>query len=325
MEEQNDLFDLDLGEEVNSDAQMASDPNDEPVEFSDYEEGSADMDQAEEPTFIERYLADNGIDKSKVQVYDENGELSETSFDELSDAQKYDILQSLGDRSNNLLSDDEIAAINYLRQNKMSLADFAQWQNQLGAQSIQQTPTEKNIVDGYSDEEVIAVDMIRRFGDDVSNEEIQEEIDRLKENPETFSKRANALRANYKAEEDAYNKMLEDENRMKMEQARSEFTRNYVDVARNMNYIQGVTLEDDDKNELLNFVLTKDDAGNTAFQKAMNDPESVLKMSWYLLHGDETYGATVDYFKKLISERNNNNKSRTVNRSKRPSGDMFTI
>ena len=319
---ENDYQDLGMDQSVSENVSQ----NDETLDdYESFEETSLTDEPSKEASFVEKYLADNGLDKSKIKVYDESGDESEVDFDELSEEQKYDVLMSLNDRSNDLLSDDEIATINYLRQNNMSLSDFAKWQNQLGAQSVQQTPTEQSSIDNYSDEEVIAVDMIRRFGDDVSNEEIQEEIERLKENQETFEKRVRALRVNYKAEEDAYSKMLEDENKIKMEQARNEFTRDYVNVAKNMNYIQGVTLEDDDKNELLNFVLTKDDAGNTEFQKVMNDPESVLKMAWYFLHGEETYGATVDYFKKLISERNNNNKPRAVNRSKQSSGDIFTI
>ncbi len=319
---ENDYQDLGMDQSVSEDVSQSDETLDD---YESFEETSLIDEPSKEVSFVEKYLADNGLDKSKIKVYDESGDESEVDFDELSEEQKYDVLMSLNDRSNDLLSDDEIATINYLRQNNMSLSDFANWQNQLGARSVQQTPTEQSSIDNYSDEEVIAVDMIRRFGDDVSNEEIQEEIERLKENPETFEKRVRALRVNYKAEEDAYSKMLEDENKIKMEQARNEFTRDYVNVAKNMNYIQGVTLEDDDKNELLNFVLTKDDAGNTEFQKVMNDPESVLKMAWYFLHGEETYGATVDYFKKLISERNNNNKPRAVNRSKQSSGDIFTI
>lgn len=322
MEWENDYEDLGLDQTQEETGSASDDTLDE---YEPFEEGSADVD-ATEKSFIERYLGDNGIDKSQVTVYDENGEATEVDFDALSEDQKYDILKSLGDRSDDLLSDDEIAAINYLRQNNMSLSDFAQWQNQLGAQSMQQETVPQNTIDTYNDEEIIAVDMIRRFGDNISNEEIQEEIDRLKENPETFAKRADMLRANYQAEENAYNQMLIEDENQKMEQARGQFMQDYVNVARNMNYIQGVTLEDDDKNELLNFVLTKDDAGHTAFQKAMDDPENVLKMSWYLLHGDEIYDTTVDYFKKLISDRNNNNnKPRTVNRSRKPSEDVFSI
>ena len=86
----------------------------------------------------------------------------------------------------------------------------------------------------------------------------------------------------------------------------------YTEAVRDLNDIQGISLEDADKQELLQFVLEKDAANRTGFSKALDDPINVLKMAWFLKHGEDTFESVVDYFKKEITKREKANKQPRV-------------
>jgi paraquat-inducible protein B len=152
----------------------------------------------------------------------------------------------------------------------------------------------------------------------MSDEEIDAEIDRLKQDPDTYQKRVDLLRKAYAEEEAAEAKLYEEQEQNRRIQDNAEFQNSYIQTAKYLDNIQGITLDLNDKEELLDFVLTKDAANNTGLSKAMQDPKNVLKMAWYLLHGEETFDATVDYFKNEISkrERNASSKPRVINKSK---------
>jgi hypothetical protein len=163
---------------------------------------------------------------------------------------------------------------------------------------------------------MIAYDFIQRFGEEMSDEEIDAEIDRLKADPDAYAKRVNLLRASYKSEAEAQSKLYEQEEQTRNQAAEEEFKTAYINAAGNINYIHGMDLDNNDRQELLDFVLTKDAANRTGLSKALDNPESVLKMAWYLLHGEETYDNTVDYFKKEIAKRSKENNTRVINRAR---------
>jgi len=48
--------------------------------------------------------------------------------------------------------------------------------------------------------------------------------------------------------------------------------------------------------------LTTDAANRTGFSKLLSDPESLVKLAWFYLYGDQTFEATVDYFKNELSK-----------------------
>jgi len=41
--------------------------------------------------------------------------------------------------------------------------------------------------------------------------------------------------------------------------------------------------------DVANFILGKDDAGNRYFANALNDPEALVKMAWYITKGPEVF------------------------------------
>lgn len=299
-----DNFEFDFGDEtleqvIDEGQTSLAEFDDSEVEYSDsdynedYEDSSKD--------YISRLLESRGIDRNRVQILDEEGNPTEVSFDSLSEQDKFDILNYQDDPV--LPEDHEIQMINFLRQNNMTLQDFAEWQRQEAIQeylSQQQTVSD---TDSYSDEEIVAYDYIKRFGDSMSDEEIDAEIERLKADPEAFAKRVSLLRNAFKAEEEAQAKLYQDEAAAKQAENEQMFVNTYHQAMASIDSIQNTELDDNDRDELLRFVLEKDQANRTGLSKAMDNPENVLKMAWYLLHGEERVDAMIDYFQKEISKR----------------------
>lgn len=299
-----DNFEFDFGDETLD--QVIDDGQTSPTEFDDSEIEYSDSDYNEDyedssKDYISRLLESRGIDRNRVQILDEEGNPTEVSFDSLSEQDKFDILNYQDDSV--LPEDHEIQMINFLRQNNMTLQDFAEWQRQEAIQEYlagQQTVSD---TDSYSDEEIVAYDYIKRFGESMSDEEIDAEIERLKSDPEAFAKRVSLLRNAFKAEEEAQAKLYQDEAAAKQAENEKMFVNTYHQAMAGIDSIQNTELDDNDRDELLRFVLEKDQANRTGLSKAMDNPENVLKMAWYLLHGEERVDAMIDYFQKEISKR----------------------
>jgi hypothetical protein len=299
-----DNFEFDFGDETLD--QVIDEGQTSPAEFDDSDIEYSDSDYNEDyedssKDYISRLLESRGIDRNRVQILDEEGNPTEVSFDSLSEQDKFDILNYQDDPV--LPEDHEIQMINFLRQNNMTLQDFAEWQRQEAIQEYLAGQAPTSDTDSYSDEEIVAYDYIKRFGESMSDEEIDAEIERLKADPEAFAKRVSLLRNAFKAEEEAQAKLYQDEAAAKQAENEKMFVDTYHQAMAGIDSIQNTELDDNDRDELLRFVLEKDQANRTGLSKAMDNPENVLKMAWYLLHGEERVDAMIDYFQKEISKR----------------------
>jgi hypothetical protein len=299
-----DNFDFDFGEETLD--QIIDEGISTPAEFDDpdveYTNSDYNEDHEEDSKdYISRLLESRGIDRNRIQILDEEGNPSEVSFDSLSEQDKFDILNYQEDPV--LPEDHEIQMINFLRQNNMTLQDFAEWQRQEAIKEYLSGQMPVSETDSYSDEEIVAYDYIKRFGESMSDEEIDDEINRLKADPEAFEKRVSLLRNAFKAEEEAQAKLYQDQEAAIRQENEGMFINTYYQALAQIDNIQNIELDDNDRDELLRFVLEKDQANRTGLSKAMDNPENVLKMAWYLLHGEECNNAMIDYFQKEISKR----------------------
>ena len=310
---EDDLFQF---EPTDDELNQIQDPNpDDNTIFEDDNLNTVNNDDNQnEGDYVSRLLEARGFKDKKIQVTNEDGELEEVNFDDLTDQEKFDLLN---DQDQGVMpSDEELKTLNFLRTNNMTLEDFAKWQREQAVQEYLANQSPITEFDEFTDDEMIAYDFIQRFGEEMTDEEIDAEIDRLKADPDAYQKRVNLLRASYKSEAEAQSKLYEQEEQTRNQAAEEEFKTAYVNAAGNINYIHGMDLDNNDKQELLDFVLTKDAANRTGLSKALDNPESVLKMAWYLLHGEETYDATVDHFKKEIAKRSKENSTRVINRSR---------
>lgn len=321
MEDNEDLFNFDTEQPVSEPTPTNQEPDDYGYEEEHYENVS-DNDDSTEKSYIDMLLESRGIKDHKIQIQDETGETTETNFDDLTDQEKFDFLNQ--DSNYAMPSDDELDTLNYLRSNKMSLQDFAEWQRQEGVKDYLAGQQPKTETDSYTDDEIIAYDFIQRFGDDMSDEEIDAEIERLKEDESAYRKRVDLLRTAYKNEEVAQAKLYEDERNKQAQENQQNFINAYTSALQNINSIQGIELDNNDKNELYQFVLAKDPNNRTEFSKLLDDPEQVLKMAWFARYGEQAMNDVIDYFKKEITKRDKGT-TRVVNKqsSRSSSKDAF--
>jgi hypothetical protein len=85
----------------------------------------------------------------------------------------------------------------------MSIQDFANWQRDEAVKEyLAQNQSYKTDIDSLSDDQVYAFDIISRFGEDISDEEIDKEIELAKQDPDGFNKKVQLLRDQYKKQEE---------------------------------------------------------------------------------------------------------------------------
>lgn len=287
-----------------------------------YDQNENDNNQFEEndynenSDYIEQYLRNRGIDKYNVQIENENGEIETVQFDDLSDEEKLSILEN---SENSPITDEELETLNYLRANGINMKEYTELIQQNAIKDyINQSQTENFESDNLSDDQIFMLDLIDRFGDSMSNEEIESELENAKQDEELFQKKVEVIRSNYKQKEDEIRIANEQEEDVKRKQDYEEFANSITQSINNLNEIQGVELESEDKQQIADFLLTTDAANRTGFSKLLSDPESLVKLAWFYLYGDQTFEATVDYFKNELSKaRRINQNPRTINKTRK--------
>jgi hypothetical protein len=187
-------------------------------EIDDYDGGFPveDFQQQEPPTinsnseddYLTSYLRTKGIeDPNRILFEGENeGETVERRWDELTDEEKFNILNTPSDveDDNQYVVDeqpvdgeeefpDEIAFLRQLKDNGMTLQQYLE-----GIQNNQE-PTYK--VDDLSDEELFLLDLESRVGE-LTEEQGAEYLNLAKQNEELFKKQVEGIRKEYKQKED---------------------------------------------------------------------------------------------------------------------------
>lgn len=269
-------------------------------------------------------LKNKGIDPNSIKCENENGEIEELKFSELSKEEQLSLLSDIETESNDEYSETELEAIEFLRENNMSISELAQAIRQ---KTIDELKTEEQTysVDEFTDDELFIADFRNKYGEDFTEDELLAELEKAKENEDLFNKKMTKLRTDYKSYEDAEKE--EKTARAKAEQDRiyNEYVSNMVNVAKNINDLHDTAeLEETDKSEILDFIFNEDGNGKTALQKAFDDPETLFKVAWYIKHGDEVFKEIHQYYQGEISKLSKNTKTKPVETVVKPSKNQHT-
>ena len=258
---------------------------------SDKEESEPEPEKEEKEDYLTRVLKSKGVDKSRVRIENEDGDIEEWDFDDLDDETKYGILS----QQDIPLSDDEIQDINFLRRNRMNLRDFAKYQQEQAVKDyLAQNQNPQYTVDQVSDDDLFKFELKEQMPD-LTDEEVDEQLNKAKENESFFRKKIQALRTEYKNMEDAQTKQMEADAQAQSEQQFNAMAQAIVSAARNIDEMNGMVLDDDDKEEVLSFLLDRDANGQSQFYKLFENPDALFKMAWFALKGPEAYDARTDY------------------------------
>ena len=306
----------------------------------DSEEPSEESSNDPEPTEPEldvwhQYLKDLGVSDSKaIQFENEDGEIETVDFDTLDKETQLTMLKELTDPG---LSEHEIQVVNYLRQNNASFDDVI---NYFAEQRLQQYLTENPdqvhqkvySIDEYTNDELYLADLKNKYPD-FSEEELLAELDAAKLNEELFNKKSDIIRQQYKEQEDRQKQEAEAAEQQRYE----DLQQNIVNAVLNFKEIsidpdpesedwRGLEIEDGDRQNILSYLLDQDQEGKSRLVRDIEDPNELIKLSWYKLYGDETFKHITGYWKGLLKEARQENAklSKQIEKYKKETNTVVT-
>ena len=262
--------------------------------------------QEPEGDFMSDFLKTRGIDDlNSINFQDDDGNITTRKWDELSNEEKINILnmplETEEVEDNNDLTEDEIALLTQIRQSNMTPTEYLQ---SIAGEQVEVTQQYK--IDELSDDEVYLLDLESRVGE-LTDEEAAQALNTAKSNEEFFKKQIEGIRKEYKEREDLKAQQEEAEREQEQQQAFENYQAQVVDAINGFTSIGNFDLnfEDADKEELAEFMLSRDQAGKNYLFEALQDPETLTKAAWFILNGEEAFNTISDYFTqqiKLVSE-----------------------
>lgn len=302
-----DDFDEDYADQsdVTSDDSYGSDQdqyqNESYQQDADYVE-----DDYEDEDVVSSFLRSRGIDPNSVKFENADGEIEEVPFSELSREDQLQLMQYNDLDDNYGLTQEEVQLINQLRYNNLSVADYNNYIAKQAVADYNNTVNQPHMqVDSIPDDELYVIDLKARIPE-ISDEELYEELETAKSNESTYSKKIESIRSEYREKEQMMQKQQQDEIRAQHQQQMQQFENVIVDTIQKNDSIDlgdsSLSLSVDDKNELASFILDSDATGVRYISKALNDPNTLVKMAWYALKGEEAIRQISNYYKKQISD-----------------------
>ena len=262
------------------------------------------VEDEEQDNIISVLLKERGIQNPKqIKFEGDDGNIETRDWDSLSLEEQYNIIKTSEDNSQNDLDDQEIQLINQLRLNGITPEQYYMLAKQEGAQEYaaqQQPPEIPYVVDDFTDEELYLYDL-KAKAEDMTDEELLNSLDAAKQNESAFKKQMAGLREEYKKleqEDKAQQQLFEAQQR---QQEFSEFQNSVYESIGTIQDIGGaIELEDEDRNLIAEFILGRDNAGISYLGKALNDPDTLVKMSWFALKGEEALDDIQNYYSEQI-------------------------
>lgn len=284
--------------------------NDEPYEGGDVQDPTNDTDPDGQPSdftdsdIISELLRSKGIeDRTKIKFENESGDIEEYNWDDLTNEDKMNIISSQETIEDDF-DDEEIQLINAIRSSKMTPAEYLNYVQQAGVNMYLQNAQQPTYqVDQFSDDELYVYDLMQKIGEDnISEEEALQELQSAKANKEFFDKKIGAIRAEYKRLEDdrAYREQLDAQAK-----AQENFNQFAGQIANQINNFKGfaglaLELDQEDKEELFDFITGMDEAGTSVLGKAFNDPRVLVPAAWFALNGERVFDEINEYFANEI-------------------------
>ena len=261
---------------------------------------------AQEDDFMSDYLKSKGIDDpSKIKFEDENNQIIERDWKDLTKEEKFNILntplESNPTNENNDLTEEEVAFLNHLRQSNLTPFQYIQ---QIQGQEVVQEPQYK--IDDLSDDELYLLDLESRVGE-LTEEVAAQALAGAKQNEELYKKQVEGIRKEYKEREDLQTQQEQALAEQEQQEAYNQFQDSIINSINDFNSVGNLNLnfDDSDREELAEFMLSRDEAGNNYLWQALQEPATLVKAAWFILNGDEALDSISDYFVnqiKLVSE-----------------------
>lgn len=261
----------------------------------------------QEDDFMSDFLRSRGIDDpSKIMFEDDNEQITERNWNDLSKEEKLNILnmplETPKEPDNNGLSEEEIALLNQIRESNMTPTEYI---SQLSAGEVVQEPTYD--IDQLSDDEVYLLDLESRVGE-LTDEQAAQALNIAKQqDEELYKKQIEGIRKEYKERADLEQQQTQAQLEQQQQEAYNQFKDSVINAIDGLTSIGNLDLnfEDSDKETLAEFMLSQDESGKNYLYEALQDPETLTKAAWFILNGEEAFNSITDYFTnqiKMVSE-----------------------
>ena len=287
--------DLDLGPELDSVP--------EPDKGEELDDLIFDVvkDEPNTPSIIDELLAAKGIKDAKIQILNDKNETEEVDFYSLSKEEQLEILNSHDVPE---LAEYETQFLETLRANNISIDEFLERYKDTIINELSNTTEPTYEIDNYDDQELFLLDLKNKF--DLTDEELTVELEKELQNEDLFKKKVSKIREEYKKLEEDYKAEKEAEFNKQREQEYETFANSMVEIAVNTPELYGIELEDEEKNEVLSYLLDIDDSGTSNFYKSLNDPKKLYEMAWFARYGKDVIDTIVNAYEEQISKLKDN-------------------
>lgn len=272
-------------------------------------------------SIIDKFLQSKGIVDSKIKVIDEDSKEVEVKFSDLSEEEQLDILNSLTTQDSPQVDDSELAFLNELKKNNLTIQQFLDLYKESVISEAGLQPEPSYTVDQYDDKELFLLDLKNKY--DLTDEELQIELEKELQNEELFNKKVAKLRSEYKELEEQYNASQKAEFEKQQQQQYNQFVDQMTDIAVKTTGFHGLELEDEDKNNTLSYLLDLDENGMSQFYKDLNNPEKIYEVAWYLKYGKDAFKAVEDVYEAEIAKLKSKVDKPRVVRHQNNENDVF--
>lgn len=268
--------------------------------------GQVEYNESEpEEDFITELLKSRGIlDKSKIKFETDEGYIDEVDWDSLSNEDKFNILNSSSSNPNTDLDENEIILINAIRQSKLTPAEYFEAVKRDSIDKYLESQNSQPVyrIDEISDDELFVSDLLSR-APNITNEEAMEILDKTKSNIELFNKQIDALRNEYRQLEYEQQQHQVLQQQQEAQAQFNHFAENIENSIIGFTEFSGceINMNQEDMQELYDFITGFDSAGISHLSKALNDPNTLVRMAWFALNGEQMISDINEYYKKEIS------------------------
>lgn len=261
--------------------------------------------------FIAAYLKEYGVsDPSKLQFEDENGEIVEKNFNDLTDEEKLNVFKELADPG---YTDYEKQVVDYLRKNNTTLDDVIEYYQKKAIEDyLKENPDQVRqkhySIDDYTDDELYLADLKNKYPE-FTDEELTSKLDSAKLNEELFGKEVNAIRASLKQQEEDEIKHQEEveaqsfqELQTNLQNAMSNFTEIALDPEDTSEDALALQIEDADRDVMLRYLLERDKDGKSQLVRDLEDPQALIELAYYRTRERDNITGLTRYWKKVLSD-----------------------
>lgn len=286
------------------------------IELSENDENDEpDPKEEVDDTLLDAFLKGKGINPTSVKFKNDDGEIEEKNFNDLSREEQLEILNYDDSSDNYGLDDEEISIINELRSYNLNAEEY---KNYIGQQAIRSYLEQNNVeqsyqIDNYTDDELFIADLKSKIPE-LTDEEALNELEIAKQNENLYSKKVNSIRNDLKQKEDSINQQNQEDLKLQAEKEAAEYEKIITDTLQRNDSIDigdsSLKMSEDDMNEVASFILDSDAAGVRYIAKALNDPKTLVEMAWYALKGKEAFSQISSYYKQKITESAKTNYSK---------------